>query len=210
MSALAHCGLQHFLGAFPTFDLFYKTQSKSREFFWNLQSKKRKTLQDPGVIAKMIRPRLNVLFLFIGVSVVALGPDLSDIRTDTVPADFTESGQEIMVTYNVTQQVAAAQIGLAKADYPDYSGNVTADALNLVYWDGCDLEQQSEIYAGWYDAYKIMTQNKDGVPDWNEAAALEYLGANGLNNPQHGQISCQYIFLTKRCTMTIKRARRAA
>lgn len=34
-----------------------------------------------------------------------------------------------------------------------------------------------------------MDQNKDGVPDWNEAAALEYLGPNGINHPQQAQIS---------------------
>ena len=97
----------------------------------------------------MIRARLNILLLSIGATVIASSPDLNDIRTDTVPADFTGTGNTVDVTYNVTQQIAAAQLGLAKADYPDFDGNVTADALNLVYWDGCDLEQQSEIYAGW-------------------------------------------------------------
>lgn len=39
-----------------------------------------------------------------------------------------------------------------------------------------------------------MDANKNGVPDWNEAAALEYLGPNGINNAQQAQISCESRF----------------
>lgn len=63
-----------------------------------------------------------------------------------------------------------------------------------MYFTKCTGYQQTLIFAGWYDAYKIMDANKNGLPDWNEAAALEFLGPNGIKNAQQAQISCESRF----------------
>ncbi|KAG8528400.1 uncharacterized protein KY384_007318 [Bacidia gigantensis] len=90
--------------------------------------------------------------------------DLSDIKTFTT--QFTEDGKDVSVTVNVTAQTIVTKAGLALSGVTDYDGDVDTDALNLINFNGCRAWQPPIIYSGWYQAYKIMNQNKDGVTDW--------------------------------------------
>ncbi|CAK1364023.1 hypothetical protein CB0940_04010 [Cercospora beticola] len=59
----------------------------------------------------------------------------------------------------------------------------------LYGWEGCQPGQKDKIKKAYYDAWTMSSL--DGVKaniDWNEAAALEFLGPPGLNKPQQAQI----------------------
>lgn len=105
-----------------------------------------------------------------------------------VVTNLTANGEEVGATVNVTLNEIFAKEGLADADYSDYDGNVTDDSLRLVGEEGCDNYQMNKIFSGWYDAYKLMGEAGDGDVDWNEAAALEYLGAPAQNKAQRSPI----------------------
>lgn len=48
-------------------------------------------------------------------------------------------------------------------------------SINLKGWEGCTNDQSAKISAAWENAVK-MAGALDGNIDWNEAAAVEYLG----------------------------------
>ncbi|KAL9015342.1 MAG: hypothetical protein Q9180_008885, partial [Flavoplaca navasiana] len=43
----------------------------------------------------------------------------------------------------------------------------------------------NQIYSGWQQSWKIMEASRNGDIDFSSAAALEFLGASGLNKDQH-------------------------
>ena len=66
---------------------------------------------------------------------------------------------------------------------------------NLYSYDGCSniLGGKDKINNAYYDSWLVA--NTEGVKsdiDWNNAAALEYLGAPGLNTAQQPQIQAVF------------------
>ncbi|KAI9759921.1 MAG: hypothetical protein M1840_003064, partial [Geoglossum simile] len=51
----------------------------------------------------------------------------------------------------------------------------------LVGYDGCDTTQSDAIDLAWVDSWQVMDISRDINIDWNEAAAVEYLGPPGFN-----------------------------
>lgn len=87
---------------------------------------------------------------------------------------------------DVPAETAAYVSGLALSGSPPDDGNVTADAIRLVEFNGCSAQEKADIYSGWAQAQKIMKVDalKNGKVDFNTAGALEYLGPAGLNSRQ--------------------------
>ena len=121
---------------------------------------------------------------------IVVGARLALGQSDLVvlTTDLTSDGTTVSATVNQTMNEAFAQAGLADAGFTGYPGNVSDDALRLVGEEGCDNWQMNKIYSGWYDAYKLMDFESGNI-NWNEAAALEFLGPPAMNLPQRAQIS---------------------
>ncbi|KAL8896655.1 MAG: hypothetical protein Q9207_007605 [Kuettlingeria erythrocarpa] len=121
-----------------------------------------------------------VSFLLAALIGVVLTQDDAIISTNITP-----TGDVITLENNNTEAVRAFQEALGLSQTTDYDGNVTADATRLVGYDGCLKGQNTKIYSGWQQSWKIMQASKDGDIDFNSAAALEFLGASGLNKDKH-------------------------
>jgi hypothetical protein len=60
-------------------------------------------------------------------------------------------------------------------------------SINLAGWEGCSSAQQKAISYGWEDAFSLANYLKS--PNFNEAAALEFLGPPGYNKQYQQGIS---------------------
>lgn len=90
-----------------------------------------------------------------------------------------------------------AALSTSGYDWSSFDGNVTDLATKLVRWDGCDDTQKRQIYSGWQQSWKIMNQlYYEAYYDFNfnEAAAVEYLGPPALNEPQQDAIKGELRF----------------
>lgn len=128
-----------------------------------------------------------ILVPFAYVSATAVPRDIS-------PAPANATGTSVSV--DIPAQTSAYVAGLQLSDTPADSGNVTADTIRLVNFNGCSnmagvSNAEAQIYSGWQQAQKIMGVEaiKNGEVDFNTAGALEYLGAAGLNAPRQGDMN---------------------
>jgi hypothetical protein len=111
--------------------------------------------------------------------------------TITVTTNVTDSGEPVTVTVNVTEAVAGFNAGLALSN-ASFSGNVTIAATRLILYNGCSYSQRSQIYAGWQDSWQLMGATEKDI-NFNEGAAIDFLGAPGLNKPVQGRMSCKLL-----------------
>jgi chitinase len=107
----------------------------------------------------------------------------------TFSTNITESGDEVTVTVNVTEAVDAFNAGLTLSG-ASFNGNVSTAATRLVRHDGCSSVQRNQIYAGWQDSWQLMGATAKDI-NYNEGAAIDFLGPPGLNKPVQGRMSCK-------------------
>jgi hypothetical protein len=58
----------------------------------------------------------------------------------------------------------------------------------LVGFDGCGTDKGNKILGAWRESWGIMDVIRKDKVNWNEAAALEYLGPPGYNSGRQGDI----------------------
>ncbi|KAJ6014734.1 hypothetical protein N7540_009325 [Penicillium herquei] len=102
--------------------------------------------------------------------------------------DITEAEQEMME--------AIATTGYNISDFADF--NLTILGTALIGNDGCTALQKQQIKSGWVQSWKIMNYiykvAKAGI-DFNEAAAVEYLGPPSMNKDQWSNYKTIYLNL---------------
>ncbi|KAI1282375.1 hypothetical protein F5Y07DRAFT_237858 [Xylaria sp. FL0933] len=100
----------------------------------------------------------------------------------SVTTNITSNGQAVTVSINATEAISDFQAAL-EAEGVTYDGDVEIAATRLINYDGCNTVRRGLIYQGWIQSWKIMNQILKEVDNmnWNEAAAVEYLGPPGLN-----------------------------
>jgi len=115
------------------------------------------------------------------------------LRQRDAPTQTTESAGSI--TIDVPVQTSAYLEGLQLSGTPQDNGNITADTIRLVNFDGCAnmpgvANAEAQTYSGWQQAQKIMNVQafKDRTVDSNSAGVLDYLGASGLNSPRQNDM----------------------
>lgn len=98
----------------------------------------------------------------------------SALKRDISP--FTSTVATASITVNPSAQISAYNAGLSLSGSPPDDGNVTADTIRLVGWNGCSdmpgvSNAEAQIYSGWQQAQKIMALEalKDGTVDFNTA-----------------------------------------
>lgn len=64
---------------------------------------------------------------------------------------------------------------------------LTVNSINLAGWEDCSSTQQRAISHGWEDAVSLANALRS--PNFNEAAALEFLGPPGFNKQYQQSIS---------------------
>ncbi|KAI9763966.1 MAG: hypothetical protein M1840_009000 [Geoglossum simile] len=121
------------------------------------------------------------------IPLLALAGAVLGQDTTTVTTNITESGKAVTVTVNVTEAVDAFNEGL-KLSGESLDGDVSTAATRLVLYSGCNRNQRSLIYAGWQDSWKLMKATAKDI-NYNEGAAIDFLGAPGLNTPVQGRLS---------------------
>lgn len=101
--------------------------------------------------------------------------------------------QDVSVEEAVDDFMAALEE--SEYDMSSFDGNVTLLATKLVRWSGCGpagSARRKAIYAGWQQSWKLMNNIFDvankGI-NWNEAAAVEYLGPPALNGDKRGDMT---------------------
>ncbi|EAW20625.1 uncharacterized protein NFIA_030580 [Aspergillus fischeri NRRL 181] len=101
---------------------------------------------------------------------------------------ITEAEQEI------TEAIATS--GYNISDFADF--NLTILGTALTGEDGCTTLQKKQIRSGWVESWKIMNYiykvAKAGI-DFNEAAAVEYLGPPSMNQDQWSNYKAIYLNL---------------
>ncbi|KAJ5657645.1 uncharacterized protein N7484_001294 [Penicillium longicatenatum] len=102
--------------------------------------------------------------------------------------DITEAEQEM------TEAIATT--GYNISDFADF--NLTILGTALIGNDGCTALQKQQIRSGWVQSWKIMNYiykvAKAGI-DFNEAAAVEYLGPPSMNQDQWSKYKAIYLNL---------------
>lgn len=66
--------------------------------------------------------------------------------------------------------------------------------MNLQGFDGCRGSQESAIVDAWHDAWQVIDATRGKSVDWNEAAALEYLGPPAYNAREQQNIQGSAVF----------------
>lgn len=102
-----------------------------------------------------------------------------------ITTNVTQDQMEVTITNNNEEAVKAFKAALELSETTVDDGFIEPLATRLVKYDGCNDQQKKEIYSGWQQSWKIMEASKNGVIDFNSAAALEFLGASGLNMNKH-------------------------
>lgn len=72
---------------------------------------------------------------------------------------------------------------LLDSRYNYTEGDVSEAATRLFGWQGCSSAQRQAIYSGWQQSWKMMDVVKGDNLDWNQAAAIDYLG-DPFNNDE--------------------------
>jgi hypothetical protein len=108
---------------------------------------------------------------------------------------ISEAGQKITeAEQEITEAIATS--GYNISDFADF--NLTILATALIGEDGCDDLQKKQIRSGWVESWKIMNYMykvaKAGI-DFNEAAAVEYLGPPSMNQDQWSNYKAIYLNL---------------
>lgn len=103
---------------------------------------------------------------------------------------FVEGVTAAESSLNVTEaeEDFTAALSLSNYNISDFTTyNLSLLATRLLGWNGCTELQKKQIYSGWQQSWKIMNYiqsvAEDGI-NFNEAAAVEYLGAPGTNKEQ--------------------------
>ncbi|KAI2792815.1 Killer toxin subunits alpha/beta [Penicillium oxalicum] len=85
------------------------------------------------------------------------------------------------------KQIFTEALNSSNYDTSEFSTyNLTDLATRLVGYDGCSRDQKNQIYSGWQQSWKIMNQlyqEANSGFNFNEAAALEFLGAPAYTKP---------------------------
>ncbi|KAH8811545.1 glycoside hydrolase family 18 protein [Xylogone sp. PMI_703] len=103
--------------------------------------------------------------------------------------EFNDNNSTISV--KLAEKYFTSALSTSGYNMSSFNGNVTDLATKLVRWDGCDDTQKTAIYSGWQQSWKIMNlmyHNAFYDFNFNEAAAVEYLGAPALNKDQQDAI----------------------
>ncbi|KAJ5703414.1 glycoside hydrolase family 18 protein [Penicillium malachiteum] len=93
---------------------------------------------------------------------------------------------------NVTEAIEAFTEGLTLSNYSMvgtmFDANYSDLATRIMGFDGCSVDQWNQIYSGWQQSWKIMNYMYDLVNDdlinFNEGAAIEFLGPPALNQDE--------------------------
>ncbi|KAL9579508.1 MAG: hypothetical protein Q9203_006664 [Teloschistes exilis] len=96
---------------------------------------------------------------------------------------------EVTIRNNNEEAVRAFKAALELSETTVDDPALEPLATRLVKYDGCNDLQKNDIYSGWQQSWKIMEANKNGVGDFNSAAALEFLGASGLSKNKHNAMN---------------------
>lgn len=102
-----------------------------------------------------------------------------------ITTNITQDKDEVTITNNNEEAVRAFKAALPMSETTVDDKDIEPLATRLVRYDGCDNFQANHIYSGWQQSWKIMEASKNGDIDFNSAAALEFLGASGLNKDKH-------------------------
>lgn len=136
--------------------------------------------QDSQLRCPFVLPML-LIFLFVATFVgSAFGQKDARITTNV-----TQDQSEVTITNNNEEAVRAFKAALSLSETIVDDPSIEPLATRLVRYDGCNDLQKTDIYSGWQQSWEIMEANKNGVGDFNSAAALEFLGASGLNQNKH-------------------------
>ncbi|KAJ7161200.1 glycoside hydrolase family 18 protein [Mycena filopes] len=90
-----------------------------------------------------------------------------------------------------------AALALSNYDTAQFTDYDIGDlATRLIGWDKCTKPQRTAIYSGWQQSWKIMNllykEAKAGI-NFNEASAVEYLGAPALNEGQQSHFKTIFL-----------------
>ncbi|KAI9170782.1 hypothetical protein HJFPF1_00255 [Paramyrothecium foliicola] len=94
------------------------------------------------------------------------------------------------ISIAAAEQDFVAALDISKYDLSTFDSNVTDLATRLTGWEGCDVDERRLIYAGWQQSWKIMNllYKEASAINFNEAAAVEYLGPPALNQGEQSAI----------------------
>ncbi|EEA25067.1 conserved hypothetical protein [Talaromyces marneffei ATCC 18224] len=115
--------------------------------------------------------------------------------------NFVLTSDEADAAFNITaaEEDFTAALSLSGYNISNFETyNLTLLASKLVGHNGCDKQQQRTIYSGWQQSWEIMNYimpvayDGNGI-DFNEAAAVEYLGPPAMN--KHLQERFKNIFI---------------
>ncbi|KAL7943679.1 hypothetical protein V8C42DRAFT_328167 [Trichoderma barbatum] len=110
-------------------------------------------------------------------------------------AVFQLSLQDILAAQNVTRAVETFIDALATSNYALNMGSnqdVTIMATSLQGFDGCSRDQETAIKSGWQQSWKLMNYMAGLKIDYEDAAALEYLGPPAYNIQQRALYEAVY------------------
>ncbi|KAL8687619.1 MAG: hypothetical protein Q9224_005100, partial [Gallowayella concinna] len=129
---------------------------------------------------------LSLFLLTTSLTRLALGQ-----RVVTITTNITHDRSQLTFDNNNEEAVRAFRAALPLSETNVDDKDVELFATRLVKYDGCDNFQANQIYSGWQQSWKIMEASKNGDIDFNSAAALEFLGASGLNKDKHDAMNSQ-------------------
>jgi hypothetical protein len=83
------------------------------------------------------------------------------------------------------------------------SARSTLAKLTLEGWESCG-SREAQIADAWQQSWEILDATRGKTVDWNEAAALEYLGPPAYNQNKQAAIqgSAAFSLLSNRLTWT--------